>query len=155
MRLSNFPESYTRYKIWVKAFTFKNEGQSSDPIEVLTDVTGPGAPLFRNVSCVNDVTLSLEWSMPMTYDRSVDYFIVHYRIMRPETVGSIRKYQRDQQLQMRSRSQEAAENFAETIIVNDVMQLNSQRFVISLSKVEHNEENIIVIHSFISGLNTA
>ena len=77
MRLSNFPESYTRYKIWVKAFTFKNEGQSSDPIEVLTDVTGPGAPLFRNVSCVNDVTLSLEWSMPMTYDRSVDYFIVH------------------------------------------------------------------------------
>ena len=56
--------------------------------------------------------------------------------MRPETVGSIRKYQRDQQLQMRSRSQEAVENFAETIIVNDVMQLNSQRFVISLSKVD-------------------
>lgn len=132
MRLSNFPESYTRYKIWVKAFTFKNEGQSSDPIEVLTDVTGPGAPLFRNVSCVNDVTLSLEWSMPITYDRSVDYFIVHYRIMRPETVGSIRKYQRDQQ---QMRSQEAdVEKFAETIIVNDVMQLNSQRFVISLSE---------------------
>ena len=138
MRLSNFPESYTRYKIWVKAFTFKNEGQSSDPIEVLTDVTGPGAPLFRNVSCVNDVTLSLEWSMPMTYDRSVDYFIVHYRIMRPETVGSIRKYQRDQQ-QMRSQEAEAVEKFAETIIVNDVMQLNSQRFVISLSKREQNE----------------
>ena len=137
MRLSNFPESYTRYKIWVKAFTFKNEGQSSDPIEVLTDVTGPGAPLFRNVSCVNDVTLSLEWSMPITYDRSVDYFIVHYRIMRPETVGSIRKYQRDQQ---QMRSQEAdVEKFAETIIVNDVMQLNSQRFVISLSKREQNE----------------
>ena len=132
MRLSNFPESYTRYKIWVKAFTFKNEGHSSDPIEVLTDVTGPGAPLFRNVSCVNDVTLSLEWSMPITYDRSVDYFIVHYRIMRPETVGSIRKYQRDQQ---QMRSQEAdVEKFAETIIVNDVMQLNSQRFVISLSE---------------------
>ena len=132
MRLSNFPESYTRYKIWVKAFTFMNEGQSSDPIEVLTDVTGPGAPLFRNVSCVNDVTLSLEWSMPITYDRSVDYFIVHYRIMRPETVGSIRKYQRDQQ---QMRSQEAdVEKFAETIIVNDVMQLNSQRFVISLSE---------------------
>lgn len=138
MRLSNFPESYTRYKIWVKAFTFKNEGQSSDPIEVLTDVTGPGAPLFRNVSCVNDVTLSLEWSMPITYDRSVDYFIVHYRIMRPETVGSIRKYQRDQQ-QMRSQEAEAVEKFAETIIVNDVMQLNSQRFVISLSKREQNE----------------
>ena len=79
MRPSNFPESYTRYKIWVKAFTFKNEGQSSQPIEVLTDVTGPGAPLFRNVSCVNDVTLSLEWAMPINWDRSVDYFVIQYR----------------------------------------------------------------------------
>ena len=79
MRPSNFPESYTRYKIWVKAFTFKNEGRSSQPIEVLTDVTGPGAPLFRNVSCVNDVTLSLEWAMPINWDRSVDYFVIQYR----------------------------------------------------------------------------
>ena len=86
MRPSNFPESYTRYKIWVKAFTFKNEGQSSQPIEVLTDVTGPGAPLFRNVSCVNDVTLSLEWAMPINWDRSVDYFVIQYR----KTVGGDR-----------------------------------------------------------------
>ena len=86
MRPSNFPESYTRYKIWVKAFTFKNEGRSSQPIEVLTDVTGPGAPLFRNVSCVNDVTLSLEWAMPINWDRSVDYFVIQYR----KTVGGDR-----------------------------------------------------------------
>ena len=135
MRLSNFPESYTRYKIWVKAFTFKNEGQSSDPIEVLTDVTGPGAPLFRNVSCVNDITLSLEWAMPIKYDRSVDYFIVHYRIMRPtESRRFLGKNQNDL---YEAPGGEAVEKFTEVIIVNDVMQLNSQRFVSNenLSKI--------------------
>ena len=144
MRLSNFPESYTRYKIWVKAFTFKNEGQSSDPIEVLTDVTGPGSPLFRNVSCVNDVTLSLEWGMPITYDRSVDYFIVQYRIRRPEGAAGLalgssrgrRKYQRDQWMSPEADEAAVGEKFAETIIVNDVMQLNSQRWVISFIRLE-------------------
>ncbi len=125
MRRSNFPESYTRYKIWVKAFTFKNEGQSSQPIEVLTDVTGPGAPLFRNVSCVNDVTLSLEWAMPINFDRSVDYFIIQYRkspnqlLSRPSTLGF---------------SSEPG-IFAETIIVNDVMQAHSRLFEYSLSNL--------------------
>ncbi len=64
----------------MKAFTFKNEGRSSDPIEVLTDVTGPSAPLVRNLSCVNDITLSVEWTMPIKYDRSVDYFILQHRL---------------------------------------------------------------------------
>ena len=87
----NFPESYTRYKIWVKAFTFKNEGLSSDPIEVLTDVSGPGLPLFRNVSCLNDNALSLEWAMPIKYDRSVDYFVVQYRKSATES-GKLTKW---------------------------------------------------------------
>ena len=112
MRPSNFPESYTRYKIWVKAFTFKNEGLSSDPIEVLTDVTGPGVPLFRNVSCLNDVTFSLEWAMPNDYDRSVDYFIIQYRKAKLDRAS-----------------------FTETVIVNDVMQANSRQFEYSLGNL--------------------
>lgn len=112
MRLSNFPESYTHYKIWVKAFTFKNEGQSSEPIEVLTDVTGPGAPVFRNISCVNDITLSIEWAMPITYDRSVDYFVVQFR---KQWLGS--------------------REFAEIVIANDVMQANSKNFEYNLSNL--------------------
>ena len=35
-------EPYTKYSVWVKAFTWKHEGNSSDTIEVLTDVSGPG-----------------------------------------------------------------------------------------------------------------
>ena len=111
MRPSNFPESHTRYKIWVKAFTFKNEGLSSDPIEVLTDVRGPGAPILRNVSCLNDVTFSIEWAMPKDYDRSVDYFVLQYRKVKQDA------------------------NFGETVIVNDVMQANSRQFEYSLGNL--------------------
>ncbi len=75
-----FAGSYTHYKIWVKAFTFKNEGRSSAPVEVLTDVSGPDAPLIRNLSCVNDITLGIEWTMPIHYDRSIDYFVLQHRI---------------------------------------------------------------------------
>lgn len=121
MRRSNFPESYTRYKIWVKAFTFKNEGLSSEPIEVLTDVSGPSAPLFRNVSCVNDVTLSLEWAMPITFDRSVDYFVIQYRKSTHQLITKEPKMR--------------PEIFAETIIVNDVMQANSRLFEYSLTNL--------------------
>ena len=129
MRSSNFPESYTHYKIWVKAFTFKNEGQSSDPIEVLTDVTGPGAPIFRNISCVNDKTLSLEWALPITFDRSVDYFVIQYRIQIPK---HMEKRSKNIQIHLdNDHHQDLTGNgkdFTETLIVNDVMQANSQNF---------------------------
>ena len=124
MRSSNFPESYTHYKIWVKAFTFKNEGQSSDPIEVLTDVTGPGAPIFRNISCVNDKTLSLEWALPITFDRSVDYFVIQYRIQIPH----MEKRSKNIQILLDHQAASSGKDFTETLIVNDVMQANSQNF---------------------------
>jgi receptor-type tyrosine-protein phosphatase gamma len=31
-------EPFTEYKLWVKAFTWKNEGESSDTLEIKTDV---------------------------------------------------------------------------------------------------------------------
>ena len=118
---SNFPESYTHYKIWVKAFTFKNEGQSSEPIEVLTDVTGPGAPIFRNISCVNDKTLSMEWALPITFDRSVDYFVIQFRIQTPH-------HHQQQHTEFQVNVRDAERDFSEAHIVNDIMQANSQNF---------------------------
>ena len=131
MRSSNFPESYTHYKIWVKAFTFKNEGQSSDPIEVLTDVTGPGAPIFRNITCVNDKTLSLEWALPITFDRSVDYFVIQYRIQISKKHMEEKRSKNIQILLDNNHhddNQEMGKSFSEVLIVNDIMQANSQNF---------------------------
>ena len=38
-------EPYAEYKIWIKAYTIKNEGKSSEPVDVTTDVVAPGQPI--------------------------------------------------------------------------------------------------------------
>ena len=72
-------EPYAEYKIWIKAYTAKNEGKSSEPIVVLTDVRAPGAPLVVNLTCQNGNTLFLKWIRPTLYYRTVDVYNVHYR----------------------------------------------------------------------------
>ena len=44
-----FSEAFTKYKLWLKAFTWKNEGEPSDPFEIVTDVQGPSAPIITNL----------------------------------------------------------------------------------------------------------
>ena len=43
----HFSEPYAAYKIWIKAYTTKNEGKSSDPVDVTTDVRAPGQPIGK------------------------------------------------------------------------------------------------------------
>ena len=74
-----FSEPYAEYKIWIKAYTVKNEGKSSEPIVVLTDVRAPGAPIVVNLTCQNGNTLFLKWIRPTLYYRTVDVYNVHYR----------------------------------------------------------------------------
>ena len=45
-----FPEPYAAYKIWIKAYTVKNEGKSSEPVDVTTDVRAPGQPIGEKIS---------------------------------------------------------------------------------------------------------
>ena len=60
--LSFFPDPYTTYKFWLKAFTWKNEGQpSSPPYEVTTDVRMPEAPIVTNLACKDASSLYVEW----------------------------------------------------------------------------------------------
>ena len=58
-----FSEPYAEYKIWIKAYTVKNEGKSSEPIVVLTDVRAPGAPIVVNLTCQNGNTLFVFYSI--------------------------------------------------------------------------------------------
>jgi hypothetical protein len=74
-----FAEPYAEYKIWIKAYTFKNEGKSSEPLIVRTDVRAPGPPIVVNLTCQNGHTLFLKWLRPTMYYRTVDVYNVHYR----------------------------------------------------------------------------
>ena len=74
-----FIEPYTKYTIWVKAFTSKHEGNSSATIEALTDVSGPGRSLITNLTCPGDNTLYVEWMQPEKYFHSVDKYLLYFK----------------------------------------------------------------------------
>ena len=67
------------YKLWLKAFTWKHEGEPSDPIIVQTDVRGPSAPRIANLTCHNADTLFLQWHRPSIYNKSIDLYYIYYR----------------------------------------------------------------------------
>ncbi|EFX83408.1 hypothetical protein DAPPUDRAFT_48090, partial [Daphnia pulex] len=72
-------ESYMEYKLWLKAFTWKHEGEPSEPIIVQTDVRGPSAPRIANLTCHNADTLFLQWHRPSIYNKSIDLYYIYYR----------------------------------------------------------------------------
>ena len=74
-----FIESYMEYKLWLKAFTWKHEGEPSEPIIVQTDVRGPSAPRIANLTCHNADTLFLQWHRPSIYNKSIDLYYIYYR----------------------------------------------------------------------------
>lgn len=77
----NFPGPFTEYKIWVKAYTWKNEGLQSDSVRYKTDVGGPLPPAITNLTCQSNNTLYVEWKRPRPADYyiSVDQYFVIYR----------------------------------------------------------------------------
>lgn len=72
-------EPFMEYKLWLKAFTWKHEGEPSDPIIVQTDVKGPSAPRIANLTCHNADTLFLQWHRPSIYNKSIDLYYIYYR----------------------------------------------------------------------------
>lgn len=71
-------EPYTAYKIWLKAFTAKYEGEPSDMLTVYTDVQGPSAPNIMNLTCQSHDSLFLQWERPHVYHHQIDYYYIYF-----------------------------------------------------------------------------
>ncbi len=61
-------EPYRKYTIWCRAFNLKNEGNSSTPIQVMSDVAGPGIFLLHddivNINYIDKVNLFTQLPEP-------------------------------------------------------------------------------------------
>ena len=70
-------ESYSTYRVWLKAFTWKNEGSPSQQLSLVTDVTGPASPVISNLTCADDTSLYIEWLSPEHVERLQHYTLVY------------------------------------------------------------------------------
>ena len=72
-------DPFTKYKFWLKAFTWKNEGLPSLHFQMVTDVAGPSAPTITNLTCRDERSVFLQWERPRLVFKTVDLYRVHYR----------------------------------------------------------------------------
>nr|XP_029727470.1 protein sidekick-2-like [Aedes albopictus] len=71
---------FTDYRIIVAAFTMKYDGETTE-VSVRTDISGPSAPKFVNLTCYSEDALFLAWRIPQHFYNSVNHYIVSYRNM--------------------------------------------------------------------------
>lgn len=62
------------------AFTLRYDGDASEAV-IRTDIGGPSAPKFVNLTCYSEDALYLAWRIPAYYYNSVNHYIVNYRNM--------------------------------------------------------------------------
>lgn len=70
-------EPYTEYKIFVKAFTRKNDGNPSDTVVNKTDISGPSEPRILNLTCQTQDTIFVQWERPAQILHSLDYYYIY------------------------------------------------------------------------------
>ncbi|KAL9899426.1 protein tyrosine phosphatase 99A isoform 2-T2 [Glossina fuscipes fuscipes] len=81
---------FTEYRVIVKAFTTKNEGDSSDQIIQRTDVAGPSAPIVVNLTCHSQDSLTIRWKRPLEYYNNIDFYVIKTKIIGQDTHRDIR-----------------------------------------------------------------
>lgn len=74
------PEPYVEYKIWVMAYTKKNDGEVSDPVYNMTDIGGPSAPRVLNSTCQTQDTMFIQWARPDHFFYSIDYYYIYINL---------------------------------------------------------------------------
>lgn len=75
--LNSISEPDTEYKIWVKAFTGKHEGEPSEGVINRTDIDGPTPPQMVNLTCEKQDTIYIHWKRPARYYRTITYYYIH------------------------------------------------------------------------------
>lgn len=58
----------------------KYDGETTE-VSVRTDISGPSAPKFVNLTCYSEDALFLAWRIPQHFYNSVNHYIVSYRNM--------------------------------------------------------------------------
>ena len=53
---------FSTYYVWIRAFTWKHEGESSTKLVVRTDVSAPLGTSVTNISCSEDNRLRVQWA---------------------------------------------------------------------------------------------
>lgn len=82
-------EPFTDYKIIIKAFTTKYEGEPSDPVFQRTDISGPSQPIIVNLTCHSEDSIALRWRRPLEYYQTIDSYVVNYRMVGRERFREI------------------------------------------------------------------
>ena len=75
-----FIEPFTKYTLWVRAFTEKYEGSPSEELSVVTDVEKPGKPVIVSLTCQSGNTMYIRWVRPELFYNMVDVYTVQYRV---------------------------------------------------------------------------
>ncbi|KAM8705306.1 hypothetical protein ACLKA7_009726 [Drosophila subpalustris] len=81
---------FTDYRVIVKAFTTKNEGEPSDQIAQRTDVGGPSAPAIVNLTCHSQESITIRWKRPYEFYNTIDFYIIKTRLAGQDTHRDIR-----------------------------------------------------------------
>lgn len=74
----------------MKAFTTKNEGESSDQIIQRTDVSGPSAPFVVNLTCHSQDSITIRWKRPSEFYNTIDFYIIKARLQGQDSHRDIR-----------------------------------------------------------------
>ncbi|EDV90763.1 GH14309 [Drosophila grimshawi] len=81
---------FTDYRVIVKAFTTKNEGEPSDQIAQRTDVGGASNPTILNLTCHSQESITIRWKRPHEYYNTIDFYVVKTRLAGQDTHRDIR-----------------------------------------------------------------